>query len=272
MDLIWIILGGWALVALVFTLLWMVSVKQTNAGWVDVGWSFTLVLLVGWYALWVDGVAWRKAFYFAIAAFWGLRLAWHILKRLLREKEEDGRYAHLRGHFGRHADGWFFLFFQAQGVANLLLAAPILLLMRVDRPGLSVWDVLGLLLIIGAVIGEAVADAQLARWKANPQNKGRTCREGLWAVSRHPNYFFEWLHWMGYPVLGLVLIGTPLAAWWPLTLLGPVVMLLLLLQFTGIPYTEKQSLKSRGDDYRKYQREVSAFFPWFPKSETPHSR
>ena len=261
-----VIFTGWILVASCFYLLWKRSVREVNAGWVDVGWSLTLVLLVGWYAVWVDGVTWRKGLYFLLAGFWGIRLGWHILHRLLKEDCEDPRYAYLRDHWGSDADRNFFFFFQAQGLANLLLAAPILLLMNLSRPELSIFDVLGTLLIFLSVYGESVADRQLSEWKSNPRNKGKTCRKGLWGVSRHPNYFFEWLHWVGYPVLGLALLGTGLAVWWPLTLLGPLVMLLLLVQFTGIPYTEKQAIKSRGDDYRKYQKEVSPFFPWFPKT------
>ncbi|MFP4541313.1 MAG: DUF1295 domain-containing protein, partial [Opitutales bacterium] len=76
---------------------------------------------------------------------------------------------------------------------------------------------------------------------------------------------FEWTHWLAYPLMGVALLGTPLAPWWPLTLLGPIVMLALLLRGTGIPHTEKQAVKSRGDDYRRYQEEVSAFFPWPPR-------
>lgn len=267
MSLPVIVFSGWLLVAAVFLALWILSVRQENAGWVDVGWSASLVLLVGWYAAMVEGgVAWRRGFYFGLAAFWGGRLAWYILRRLLREEGEDPRYRFLRNHWGGRANRNFFFFFQAQGVANLLLTAPILLLLHLPTTAFTLFDGMGLLLIAGAVLGETLADRQLAVWKADPRNRGKTCRRGLWAVSRHPNYFFEWLHWVGYPVLGLTLLTTPLAPWWPLTLAGPVVMLLLLVQFTGIPYTEKQSLKSRGEDYRAYQREVSAFFPWFPKS------
>ncbi|WP_238710177.1 DUF1295 domain-containing protein [Oceanipulchritudo coccoides] len=266
MSIAMIVLTGWILVACCFYLLWSRSVREANAGWVDVGWSLTLVLLVGWYAAWVDGVLWRKGLYLLIAGFWGIRLGLHILRRLLRDDHEDPRYAYLRKHWGEIADRNFFLFFQAQGIANLLLTAPILLLMHLPRADLSVFDFLGTALILFSVFGESVADRQLAAWRANPKNKGKTCRTGLWGLSRHPNYFFEWLHWAGYPVLGLALLGTSIGTWWPLTLLGPAVMFLLLVQFTGIPYTEKQAIKSRGDDYRKYQKEVSAFFPWFPKS------
>ena len=268
MSLLMLILTGWLLVAAVFLALWLLAVRRVNAGWVDFGWSASLVLLVGWYALMLDdGTGWRRLLYFALAALWGARLATYILRRLLREAGEDPRYRYLREHWAPRANRNFLFFFQAQGLANLLLTAPILLLMHLPRPQFTLFDGLGILVIAGAVVGETMADRQLAAWKANPENRGKTRRRGLWAVSRHPNYFFEWLHWVGYPVLGLALLGTPLAAWWPLTLVGPLVMLLLLVQFTGIPYTEKQSLKSRGEDYRAYQREVSAFFPWFPKSQ-----
>jgi steroid 5-alpha reductase family enzyme len=260
--------SGALIVGVVFFALWVLAVRQGNAGWVDVGWSFTVVLLTLWYAIWVDGFLWRRLFIAALAGFWGLRLAGHILTRLLREQGEDPRYQYLREHWGQRADRRFFFFFQAQGLANLFLTAPFILLMALPRNELTLFDLAGLGVILGAIAGETLADRQLAAWKADPGNRGKTCRKGLWAYSRHPNYFFEWLYWVGYPVLGFSLLGTPLAPWWPLTLLAPTVMLLLLVQFTGIPYTEKQALKSRGENYRAYQREVSPFIPWFPKSSS----
>ena len=111
-----------------------------------------------------------------------------------------------------------------------------------------------------AVLGERVADRQLARFRSNPENKGKTCRTGLWAYSRHPNYFFEWLLWFSFPLLAVGAGWWSAAAWF-----GPLLMLTFLFRFTGIPLTERQALRSRGSDYRRYQREVSAFVPWFPK-------
>jgi steroid 5-alpha reductase family enzyme len=108
-----------------------------------------------------------------------------------------------------------------------------------------------------AVTGESVADAQLARFRTDPVNKGMVCSDGLWRYSRHPNYFFEWAHWWAY-----VLIGGGAALTW----LGPVAMLVFLFRITGIPYTEKQALRSRGDAYRDYQETTSVFFPWPPKA------
>ncbi|HSH09200.1 MAG TPA: DUF1295 domain-containing protein [Oceanipulchritudo sp.] len=260
-----IIFAGWAMVATVMFLLWRYAMSQGNAGWVDFGWGFTLVLLVVWYAAVAEGAPWRRVFFLLLTGLWGVRLTIHILQRLLADEYEDPRYMMLRRHWGESAIRKFFFFFQAQGLANLILTAPILLLMNNKRGEFSLFDLLGAAVIVAAVIGETIADRQLLRWRENPENHGRTCRKGLWAVSRHPNYFFEWVHWLGYPVLGGSLLGTSMVLWWPLTLVGPVLMLILLLGFTGIPYTEKQALKSRGEDYRKYQREVSAFIPWFPR-------
>ena len=101
----------------------------------------------------------------------------------------------------------------------------------------------------------ALADRQLARWRSDPANRGRTCRGGLWRYSRHPNYFFEWLHWFAYVALAW---GGPHGPW---TLAVPALLLVLLLFVTGIPYTEARALKTRGDDYRAYQRETSVFIP-----------
>ena len=113
-----------------------------------------------------------------------------------------------------------------------------------------------------AVGGEALADRQLSAHKADPANRGKTCRKGLWRYSRHPNYFFEFVHWFAY--LALAVGAGP----WPVALcaLGPVVMFVFLYRFTGIPYTEQQALRSRGEDYAQYQRTTSAFFPLPPSS------
>jgi steroid 5-alpha reductase family enzyme len=106
-----------------------------------------------------------------------------------------------------------------------------------------------------------LADRQLTRFRADPANKRKTCRRGLWRYSRHPNYFFEWLLWTSYVPLSW---GSPIFA---LSLLGPGLLFLFLTRVSGIPPTEAQALASRGDDYRAYQRTTSAFFPWFPRGD-----
>jgi steroid 5-alpha reductase family enzyme len=122
-----------------------------------------------------------------------------------------------------------------------------------------VWLALAVLTWCGSVAGEALADRQLARFRADPNHRGRTCRAGLWRYSRHPNYFFEALHWVSYPLLA---IGAPFAA---LAWLGPLVMFFFLRFLSGIPFTEAQALRTRGEDYRDYQHRTSMLIPWPPR-------
>jgi steroid 5-alpha reductase family enzyme len=127
------------------------------------------------------------------------------------------------------------------------------------RPHLSTLEILATGLWAAALAGESTADRQLARFKATPGSNGLTCRDGLWRYSRHPNYFFEWLIWVAYALFALS------APWGPLALASPALMLFLLFRVTGIPATEAQAVRTRGDDYRRYQATTSVFVPWFPK-------
>ena len=108
--------------------------------------------------------------------------------------------------------------------------------------------------------GEGVADAQLERFRSDPAQRGKTCRSGWWRYSRHPNYFFEWIIWLAFVPMAW---GSPRFA---ASLAGPALMFLFLTRVSGVPPAEAQALRSRGDDYRDYQRTTSAFFPWFPRS------
>jgi steroid 5-alpha reductase family enzyme len=112
----------------------------------------------------------------------------------------------------------------------------------------------------GAYVGEVIADSQLEGFKGAPGNRGKVCEVGLWAYSRHPNYFFEWLMWVGYALVAL--FSHP---WGWVAFLSPLLMLWLVTKVTGIPPTEAQSLRSRGDAFRDYQRRVSPFVPWKSK-------
>lgn len=192
-----------------------------------------------------------------VVLFWSIRLASHIFfDRLREEKPEDGRYQHLRAWWGDRANARFFWFFQAQALlVPLFLLPPAAVMLRPD-PFPTGFDLAGLFVAIGAIGAESMADRQLARFRRNPENKGRVCREGLWRYSRHPNYFFEWVHWLGYVFWSA---GHPFA--WA----GAGLMFLFLRYFTGIPHTERQSLASRGDAYREYQNTTSVFLPWIPR-------
>lgn len=232
--------------------------RTRNAGIVDVLWSAGMAASAIYYGVVAGGSPLARGLAALLGGIWGLRLALHLAIRVAREPE-DGRYAYLRAHW--HDDARRFLaFFLAQAVLTALLSLPFLAAASNPDDEWTVWRTLALLVYFASVGGEALADRQLAAFRADPANRGRTCREGLWRFSRHPNYFFEWTHWFTYVLLA---VGAGHAFW--LSLLGPALMLLMLYRVTGIPFTEAQALRSRGDDYRAYQRTTSAFVPWFPK-------
>lgn len=197
-----------------------------------------------------------------ILLFWSGRLASHILfDRLLKTKEEDTRYQNLRKHWGESANRNFFWFFLGQALLVALFMIPALVASGASGASgafPSLVDVLGIAVAFLAISGEALADHQLAGFRGDPSTKGQVCKRGFWRYSRHPNYFFEWVHWFGYVLLGL---GSSL---WFLTLLGPIFMYVFLRYVTGVPHAERQSLRSRGDAYREYQQTTSVFFPWIP--------
>jgi len=231
----------------------VVQVRTRNAGWVDVAWSYLMAGAAVWYAVSGTGATLPRVLVAVLASIWGLRLGTHLLVRVAHEPE-DGRYAYLRKHWGG-SQPKFFAFFLFQAGLTALLSLPYYAVAQNPRGELDAWVVLALVVFFGSVSMEALADLQLKRFRANPANKGKVCDVGLWRWSRHPNYFFEWLHWFAYVLLGL---GSPL---WYLTLVGPVLMLVSLLWVTGIPFVEEQSLRSRGDAYREYQRRTSMFVP-----------
>jgi len=248
--------AGWAVLAVVFAVLWTVQLRTRNATSVDAAWAASIAVLGVGFALWSDGDPTRRLLVGAMIGLWAGRLAWFLFSaRVLGEDEEDGRYRSMREAWGENAPKWFFVFYQGQAFVAVLFALPACTAMRGGPPSaLAMAAAVAIWLV--AVGGEALADSQLDRWRKN--HRGKTCRAGLWRYSRHPNYFFEWVHWWAY----VVLAPGQWTAW-----LGPVLMFLFLFRLTGIPYTEKQARKSR-PDYEEYQRTTSAFFPWFPKESS----
>jgi steroid 5-alpha reductase family enzyme len=255
----WQLLGsGWLVAAVAMALLWF-AVGRRNAAVVDVAWSLATGLLGVWFAFNADGWAPRRGLVAALAGVWGVRLGLYLLRRVAREAE-DGRYQALKAEWGDRASTRLFYFFQAQAFWAVMFAAPMLLAARSRHPAFTAADVAGLVLWLVAIGGESLADRQLAAFRANADNRGKVCRDGLWRYSRHPNYFFEWIHWWVYVAIGLA------APWGWLTLAGPVLMYYFITRITGIPPTEVRALVSRGDAYRDYQRTTNAFFPGPPRA------
>ncbi len=242
--------------------LWLLHLTVRNASLADVGFCFGLIATVIWYATQAAGDAERKLLAVAMATVYAGRLGFYILFDRVIGKQEDARYRRLRGQWGEAAAARMFGYFLLQAPAVVALSLPFLVVIQNPRPPFALSEFAGLLIWLVVVSGEAAADWQLARFRSKSWNRERVCREGLWYYSRHPNYFFEWLHWWAYVVMAL---GAP---GWPLTWIGPLVMGWALVKVTGIPLAEQQALARRGDEYRAYQRTTNAFFPWFPKRAT----
>lgn len=261
---LWLFAG---VAVIVMTLVWLLQRRTSNAGYVDVAWALMLgcaALYFGWIA---QGDMNARVLIAIMGGLWGFRLGLHLFARVLAEPE-DGRYAHLRAHWNGH-QGKFFGFFMFQAGLTTMFALPFLSVAQNSHTPAPWMIIVAMVLWLSSWLGESLADRQLAHFRADPQNRGKTCRAGLWRYSRHPNYFFEWLHWFAYVVLS---IGSPL--FW-FSVAGPILMFVSLRFVTGIPFVEEQSLRSRGEDYRDYQRRTNAFFPWWPRTgdvPSPSSR
>jgi steroid 5-alpha reductase family enzyme len=247
-----------------FTISWWWAVKIDNYSLVDAVWAPGIGLLgVTWLVL-MDGDAAKRIAAGAMLVFWSLRLGWHLQRRIRRHHpEEDARYVRLREAWKGREKRAFFWFFQGQAVSVAVLALPFLFIAR-DAGGWGVWESAGLAVALAGIGGEALADAQMSRFKAAIPDPKAVCRAGLWRYSRHPNYFFEAVIWLGFYLFAC---GSEMG--W-VTIHAPVIITFLLLKVTGIPPTEASAVARKGDAYRDYQRTTSAFFPLPPRPPTRH--
>ena len=251
----------WAgpVLAVLFVLLWAVLGREGRSGWADFAWAVAIGLTGSILAGLSEGWASRRIAVAAIALVWASRLAAHLGKRLSHEGE-DGRYLSMAESLGTSYRSFMLGFFLLQAFMAWVFSLPFFVLAQASTPAFSNAEIAGLAIWLLSLAGNNLADRQLAAWKSEPNNAGKTCRSGLWAWSRHPNYFFEWLIWCAYPVMA---IGTPALPW----AIGVAAFMFVMVRFiSGVPYTEKQAVRSRGDDYRRYQASVSPFFPLPPKS------
>jgi steroid 5-alpha reductase family enzyme len=241
---------------------WTVQRRTGNSGWVDTIWTFSLGLVGAGSALWPVAGASPNARQWLVAglvAIWSLRLGGHIAIRTAGITD-DPRYAAFASEWGVDSPRRMFIFLQNQGFGSIPLVFAIFVAARFPQDALRLQDYVGALILFAGIAGEALADAQLKRFRENAANQGRVCDAGLWRWSRHPNYFFEWFGWLAYPVIAL---STGYVWGWA-ALLAPVFMYWILVYVTGIPPLEAQMLRSRGDRYRDYQLRTSQFFPLPP--------
>lgn len=255
--------AAWAGAAAAMTCLWIAGRALGNHAIVDVGWTYLVGAIGVAIAGAGPGAPTRRLAVAVLFGLWSIRLGTYLLRdRVAGRRPEDGRYTTLRNEWGTTADRRFFWFYQVQAVAAVFFALPALAPSLNPAATLSWLEWLAMLLFLVALTGEARADRQLARFKADPAHRGATCRVGLWRYSRHPNYFFEWIVWVA---LAIFSSASPSGA---IAVACPLAMLYLLFKVTGIPATEAQAVRSRGDDYRRYQSTTSAFVPWWPSPES----
>jgi len=261
-GLVTLVLAGAASVAALMLLLWLVHLRTGNAAIVDAGWAGGLAMLGILYSVLGGGYWLRSAIIATMCGIWGFRLAIYLLSTRIIGHPEEGRYQELRRQWKTNLPLKFLAFFQFQALLCVVLSVPFLMAVRNPDPGISMLEWAAVALWTVAMAGEAAADWQLSHFKSDPSNKGRICQAGLWRYSRHPNYFFEWLIWIAF---ALFAFGSPGGYWGTLS---PALILYFLLRITGIPATEAQAVRTRGEEYRRYQRTTSAFVPWFRKDET----
>jgi steroid 5-alpha reductase family enzyme len=241
-------------------MIWTWGTRIRNYGVVDIFWAFNFTIIAAVIWFFADGYQPRKDVVCLLAALWSLRLGIYLLIRVGSHlKEEEGRYKQLRREWAPNPDAKFFVFFQAQAISNLLLATPFFIITLNTETELTLIEKIGAGMWFLSILGEAVSDWQLQHFKRNPANKGKVCQSGLWNYSRHPNYFFQFMIWVSVFVFSL---SSPYG--W-ISIICPLVIFYLIWKVTGIPMTEEQSLRSKGEAYKEYQRTTSVFVPWFKK-------
>lgn len=244
------------------TLIYLLARKLHLMAIVDTIWTAGLGLSALAYHTYAGVESARSWVVLFIIGFWSFRLSYYLFTDRVFKGHEDPRYKALGDHWGKNASRNFYFLFLIQIPFIALFLYPVSLAMQNDA-GLWVWsDTLAVLIAIGAMAGEWMADKQLSDFRSDPANKGGVCRNGLWRYSRHPNYFFEWVHWFCYVAFAWTGPGS-----WPV-LIGPLAMYIFLRFLTGVPHAERSSLKSRGDAYRRYQATTNAFFPWLPRKQS----
>ncbi|KAB2644133.1 MAG: DUF1295 domain-containing protein [Verrucomicrobia bacterium] len=254
-----IIIATGALIIL-FSLAWLWARFCHNYSLVDAFWAGGLAI-TGLFFLYSTG-SWnfKKGAIAFLFACWSLRLTCHLTYRIAKaHPEEDRRYIALRNAWKKKEALYSFLFFQAQALSVVFLTLPFFFIGMNYNPHWDLAAISGSLLLIIGILGEALADHQLASFKKNPRTSSEVCQKGLWHYSRHPNYFFEMVIWLSFYMIAC---GSPFG--W-ITFYAPITIIFLLLKVTGIPPAEASSLRSKGEAYARYQNITSILIPWFPK-------
>jgi steroid 5-alpha reductase family enzyme len=251
-------------VALLMLTVWAISVRIKDASIVDVVWGLGFVLIV-WVARLAAGGPWntRHTLVLISTSIWGLRLGAYLGWRNLG-KGEDFRYKAMRK---KHGDRFWIIslrtVFLTQGVLMWVVSTPTQIAQMnfardAKHKGLDAFLIVGFVVWLVGVLFETIGDLQLAKFKANPDNKGKVMDRGLWAWTRHPNYFGDCCAWWG---IWLMAVSAPLAI---IGIVGPIIMSVLLIKVSGVPMLE-HSIAKRRPGYTEYIKRTSSFLPRPPK-------
>ncbi len=249
--------------SLVMTLAWAIEEITGNSGWIDTIWTFGLGLVGAVSAVIPIGSAdnpLRRGFVAVLIVIWALRLGLHIGVRTKR-RGDDPRYAALRSQYGARARFRMWYLVQAQAVVSIPMLLAVWLAAHNPNAAVRPQDIIAICFFIAAIFGEALADYQLRQFSM--RNPKGVCDVGLWRWSRHPNYFFEWLGWITYPLLAIDLSGQYPWGW--IAAAAPVCMYWLLMHVSGVPPLEAHMAHTRGAAFQAYQGRTNAFFPGPPK-------
>jgi steroid 5-alpha reductase family enzyme len=253
------------IMVVLFSITYWVCRRFDNYGFVDVVWAYSFTPLAWFFALNATGWSLRQLVIAALASAWSIRLGSHLYKRVAsHHPKEDSRYAQLREDWEDNFGPMMFGFFLLQALTVVLLGLPFIFPAYNDATAFSMTEIIGTAIVFLALTSEALADGQLSAFVRKPENKGKVCNVGFWRYSRHPNYFFEWCIWVGFGVFAL---GSSFG--W-IALIAPASIYYLLRYKTGVPMAEASSLKSKGDQFREYQRTTNEFFPG-PRRNSPSS-
>ena len=253
-----VVFGAAIAIACMMIAVWAISLVMRDASIVDIAWGSGFVL-VAWVSYWLsDGNSTRSLLLTVLTTIWGLRLAFYLAKRNLGHGE-DFRYQSMRRKHGdRFAIVSLYTVFGLQGLLMFIVSLPVQLGQVREEPGFGIIGVLGVLVWGVGIYFEAVGDAQLARFKRDPANKGLVMDQGLWRYTRHPNYFGDSCVWWG---LGLIAAESSLGIF---GLIGPVVMTFLLVKVSGAAMLDRAMLK-RKPGYENYVATTSGFIPRPPR-------
>ena len=237
-----------------FSLVYVIARLTGKVTFLDAAWGVGFAL-IAWVSYFAFSPRELPNLLLALAvSLWGLRLAWYVVKRIAKTGE-DKRYQEILKGYGENAQSKAFLrLFMLQAGLQTVVSAAILRMNYTDpkSTGIATWVGLGIFVV--GFLFEAVADAQLAAFKRDPDNKGKILQSGLWKTSRHPNYFGESLVWLGLAIMSLSY------AWGWLALISPAVITFLLLFVSGVPIQEKG--KAERPDWREYASRTPRFVPF----------